>query len=782
MSAAQPYFLLREPDELAQRSSRLTWDARRRGLTLAQNQALRLPSSDPTAALAAWASAEPLVFDRYGQVCRISPDGSQLEYNAGRGYLPLADGELQPVTAVAGRFTDLHLGIGGRLAAGYSDTDVHGVLVFDLVRRWQVATELPEAPLRVCIDKDNRIWCLTQHWLVQCAGEPLPHGYLPRGERFEPVSVNPSPLRVLTQSALAAQDQPLALCADEEQLYLLVHHGDGTQTLVARPLTAPDTRRYPLPEEVPFGVDLGVLGDGRLALLAPQNDDDPDFVRRDCPVLTLRWDPEENTGAAMLVRERYPMLSQAVPRFVTSGDGVLRYQAAVEPGGQAEAQGMTVHPRDLQPLRRPRYFSAGVATLTQVLDSGEPDTVWHRLYLEGCIPPGCRITVHAKAYNAPAQRTSTPFFQQPAWVWSSQRSNRPFGKGVGEAKPGERGLFELLFQRDKGPVRRLTGRYLLLRIQMESDGRQAPVIHALKAYYPRRSYQEHFLPEHFHQEQAVDPALDPLPANGADVRERLLAAFEAEWTPLEERIASSEILLSPDYTPSEHLPWLAEAMGQQVPGHWPESRRRRWLKCTGELQRWRGTLTGLQLALDIVTDGALARGQVVLVENFRLRRTMATLLGMNMDDSDHPLTLGTGMSGNSLVGASLILAEEGAREFLALFSPDLAQGDDAQAVAEFFDRYANQVTVLLHGPARKMKDAVTATLEEQMPSHVQWRLVETDHPFVLGLSPLLGIDTYLELQPEPRPVELDNTYLGREGLLRNPAALSPRDVNARVEH
>ncbi len=151
MSAlSQPYFLLREPDELAQRSPRLSWDVHRRALTLAQNQRLRLPDPDPGAALSAWETAAPLVFDRYAQVGRIAPDGAGVELNAGRGFQPLVDGQLQPVTPVAGRFTDLTLGTSGRLAVAYSDGgDQHGVVLFDLRQRWQVAQALPEPALRV---------------------------------------------------------------------------------------------------------------------------------------------------------------------------------------------------------------------------------------------------------------------------------------------------------------------------------------------------------------------------------------------------------------------------------------------------------------------------------------------------------------------------------------------------------------------------------------------------------------------------------------------------------
>ena len=153
---------------------------------------------------------------------------------------------------------------------------------------------------------------------------------------------------------------------------------------------------------------------------------------------------------------------------------------------------------------------------------------------------------------------------------------------------------------------------------------------------------------------------------------------------LEGRIAASDQLASPDSTLPEHLSWLAEVLGTPLPAHWPESRQRRLVRETTLVQQYKGTLYGVQLALDIACDGGVQRGEIVLVENFRLRRTMATILGISMDDADHPLTLGTGMSGNSIIGDSLILSESDAREFLALFSPDLATKEEAAVVRNNF--------------------------------------------------------------------------------------------------
>jgi phage tail-like protein len=556
-----------------------------------------------------------------------------------------------------------------------------------------------------------------------------------------------------------------------------------------------------LDPDCPPVLDLGVLADGRLAAPAAREPGDIAFERRDCPVLELYEVPGEDPGTwvrgARLSGERFPQRSQHSPRLVGALDGRVRYQAApARPGRDLPPQALP-----LLPLPRPVYPTAAQVTphlgaQGLGLDSGRPDTPWHRVYIDGCIPPGCRLTLMAKAFDDPATRMATPFVVQPAPLWSPLVSELPFHAGLAPSRPGESGLFEVLLQHDSGAVRTLTGRYLQLRIRMESDGRRTPAIHALRVYAPRFSYQERYLPEWLRQRAArEDGGTATLgPANGADVRERLLAAFEGVLTPIEGRIAAAETLLDPEAAPLPMLAGLAAALGLQSPPQWPEARRRRLLAEGGLVQQWRGTYPGLCLALDIATGGAVARGQVVVVENFRLRRTFATILGLDLDDRDHPLTLGTGMNGNSIIGDSLILSDEDSRTFLALLAPELG-ADTALSPAEvaalpaatraevatvraFFDRYSHRVSVLLHGAARAERVLVEQVLAQELPAHLQWRIIETDHPFVLGLAPLLGVDSFLEETPPAARVTMDRTRLGREGLLRNPIALSPRAVNA----
>ncbi len=775
------YFLIRTAEEFANASTRLQWNPLCQALTLAQNQDLRLPASQPEPAMEQWRTATPMARDSFGQIARLSDDQQQVMFNSGRGSMPLEDDQLDAINPEADcRYLDMNLNREGLLALTWSNgVNRHGLTLFHLGRRWRASCSLPEQAHRVWLDGENRAWCLGASLLMLCEGEPLPLPYQPDPVRFEPVITNPGKLAKTWEHPLPDLQQALALCGDETHLYLLGLEDGIQQAVFSRPLTlAPEEgwTRYTLDEDIPFVIDLGLTRSGRLAALAPKEQDDAGFARRDCPVLDLRRDDAGGNHLARLVRERYPMLSLAVPRFVSSADGLLRYQAESGP----EFPDIPVRPRELHPLRQVRYHQESSALLSNTLDSGNPDTLWHRVYLDACIPAGCSLTLSVRVYDHPDDRSSAPLLDQPTPVWNHLPSELPFQSALSGYEPGQRGLFELLLQAPDGEVREIRGRYLQLQVHFRGTLRQTPSLHALRVYHPRFSYQRRYFPELYQQEKRRGDGASSGPANGADVRERLLASFEGMLTPLEGRIATSEQLVNPDSAPAANLQWLAGAIGADLPTHWPEERQRRWLKHATLIQQYKGTLPATNLALDIACDGAVKRGEVVLVENFRLRRTMATILGRHMDDGEHPLTLGTGMSGNSIVGDSLILADINAREFLALFAPELADEEEQKAVETFFENYGHKVSVVLNGPGLKLRGRVSEILTDAMPAHIQWQFVESEQPFVLGTAPLLAIDTFMENRPAVRPVELDNTWLGQEGVLRNPAAFSPSDVHTRT--
>lgn len=771
------------------------WDSRQGALALQRQDAPRLPRLGTAEALALWQAATPLVLDDHGQLGRLSDNRQRIQFSLDRqgqhwqtllaerdpadGLAPdLGSLVLDEVDAPgATRFTDLHLGGSGLLAAPFSDGAAeHGLVLVHLGRRWQQRLALPRPARRAWVDAQDRTWLLGDGELGLARGGPLPQPYVPQPGRFEPELLNPDPLRLLWAQPLPPHAGLLGLAASAGRLFVLVRMAGGDlarMAVMGRPLTddpGAAWTTHPLPAPLALATDLCALDNQHVLLLPPLEDGPASATAstsaRDCPLIQL---PATGAPRGHLLAERWPRHSEAAVRFVRHRDNAPRYFSR---------DGV----RRLHRLAQARFAASGDALIDDPLDAGTPDTHWDRLYLEACLPAGCQMVVDAWAGDEPALPGGEPdtwLLPQPAPLASPLRSELPFAHGAdaagaaADAPPGHARLYEVLLQRPGGAVRDLRGRYLRLRLRLLGDGRHSPAVFALRAWHPRFSWQNQYLPEHLRQQQSPDAA-DAGPANGADVRDRLLASFEGLWTPLEDRIAAAELLLDPGTAPPAQLPVLAELLAQRLPAAWPVARQRRWLATAGARQQSHGSLRELVLALDVLTDGAVRRGQVVPVEHFRLRRTLATVLGISMDDAAHPLTLGTGRSGNSRVGDALILAEDNAREFLALFAPEVASAPgDAAVVQRVFDDVARRLTVVLHGPARALARSVAEALPGLVPATVVWAVRESEHPFVLGLSPLLGIDTFLETTPPPQPVVADRSRLGRGDVLRNPVALSP---------
>jgi phage tail-like protein len=335
------------------------------------------------------------------------------------------------------------------------------------------------------------------------------------------------------------------------------------------------------------------------------------------------------------------------------------------------------------------------------------------------------------------------------------------------------GLFELLLQRRSGANRRLTGGLLDLIVVASGDGRHSPCLRAVRVYAPRFCYQDEYLPALFHQTAMPDEADQTTPASPPDFRERLLANVEGILTPIENRVAAAEYLLDPYATPTAMLPWLGSYLGRTLDPGWPEARQRRAIAAAGRQLRQRGTYRGVCLAVDIATDGAIGRGEVVLLETHRLRRTNATVLGIPMGGRNVLTQFGV-PSGNSIVGDTLVLSSERAIEVLALLAPSLASGADAATVARFLDQYADriQVAAILQGPnAASLQDAVTTVLRAELPAQLQFEIVLAPQRFIIGLSPLLDVDTFLDPRVPPAPLTLDQSVIGRDAVVRDPAAL-----------
>jgi len=271
-------------------------------------------------------------------------------------------------------------------------------------------------------------------------------------------------------------------------------------------------------------------------------------------------------------------------------------------------------------VERPRLrFTACITFTTPPFDAGTPQTIWDRLRFDGCIPAGTTLTVEALcADEANPAGLIGEWFVQPRPILNPAGGEfagyGPSAIPATDAASGK-GSWELLLQR-------MRGRYLQLRITMSGDGDASPHLRALRAWYPRQSWSERYLP-------AVYRA-DPEPA---DFLERYLANMEGTVSVIERRIADAQYLFDPRTAPAETLDWLASWFDVALDPAWDERRRRLFIAYAVRFFALRGTVRGIETALALAFDecideriftGELAQSSGIrIVESFLTRRLTA---------------------------------------------------------------------------------------------------------------------------------------------------------------
>jgi phage tail-like protein len=268
-------------------------------------------------------------------------------------------------------------------------------------------------------------------------------------------------------------------------------------------------------------------------------------------------------------------------------------------------------------------------------------------------------------------------------------------------------------------------------------------------------------------------------ATPADFNARLLASFEGVLTRLEDQVAAAHLLSDPAVAADAQLEWLGSWIGIAFDPALPALRRRDWLRAAPELARWHGTRNGLKLALDIATGGAVRGGEIVVIEDFRLRRILATLLGVDLADEHDPLLPGLQVSGNSVVGDTLFVGDRERAELMALFDTDQASAAENQAAIDFDARLAHRATVLVHQSFEPQDLALVRRIAQlEAPAHVALRVASATWPLLVGIASLVGVDTYLAPPRLPRPVQVERSGLGLGDYLIGQAALDPRLAGA----
>ena len=691
----------------------------------------------------------------------------------------------------------------------------------DLRDRWRPA-EARRAGFRADLlapIPDGGAWALdaTNRRLARLKGRPLRFTGLrdPDPGRFDPVESNPNPPRLVLvrRGSLPAEFDPVAMAASP-----------GGRLAVLAWRTGEDSALFTLEEEgfvlrfrlagLRFPYGLAWIGETEAAVLAS---DGPRPARQAFVyAMDLAPTPEAHLAPDGRI---HPLLGPWPGKFCNSLGEAPIY--------------LTGSPDGVRPLRAlsgGRYARHG-SVLVGPIDSGTTGCVWHRLYVEAAVPSGGGIEL---AVLGAETRTppGVPFEAHPdAWAihrigrdpelapdvpqasWCAQTSEIAFAPPMlaCPTRPGSAGLFTLLLQHPGRKVRRVTGRYLWLRLAFTGDGQASPELAAIRVYARRFSYRDRYLPAFYRETLSGPDAGAAGAATPHDFMERLLCLFEGVLTETEGRIAGSWLLTDPAAAPEPALPWIGHWIGVNATAGDTPSRLRQALRAAPATARLNGTLGGLNAALEIGTGGlyvtggrldpdrpapapgtpaiarlgdlavrglmlsmepggscamlaggAVTKGDIIVVEGFRLRRTFATILGADLADEEDPLTLGLATSGNSFVGDTMILGDQARAELLALYRDEIDESRrDTEAVEQFYARLAHRVLVLVRGvedPAefRRLTDVVEANI----PAHVQPQVHRARNPLIVGAASLVGIDTYLAAGVPFEQVRLGRTIIG----------------------
>lgn len=722
--------------------------------------------------------------------------------------------------------TDLAFGDDDVLYVARND----GVLMVDRRERWVPArVDLKNFHAhRLAPAPGGGAWVLDRSTgeLALLRGMPLRTGGIRPdiGEVFRPVEPNPRPpaMRRIRAARLPANVEPIALAGSKSGRVAVlgwIEDEDAVLfTLEGRELV----RRFAL-EGLHYPYGLAWEGEDRVAVLAS----DGDQPARQAFVYELDVPPSADASARP-TGEIHRLIDPWAANFCNRLTEVPEYLVTGE--GATAPQGR----RMLRALSRATYARSGSVTIGP-FDAGKADNVWHRLYVEASVPEhaGIRIWMHADDRGgrppAPGEDDAPPWslhvvgdaahqdYPQAARAsWCAERSELPFHPGLSPCPSAldRSGLFTALVQRPDSRVRRLSGRWLWLHVELTGDSQVSPELAAIRVHGDRFSWRDRYLPS-FLQEtlSGVDGDMEGA-ATRHDFLDRFLGLFEGPLTQIENKVAGSWLLTDPAATPDPALPWLGSWIGiDGERGEASEALRER-LRAAPWTARLHGTPGGLMAALELATGGKLVvgggidlerevprpgqlalaefddrivrslvlgmsdprggrppailvggsvtRGEIVVIEGWRLRRTFATILGADLADEDDPLTLGLSVSGNSYVGDTLILGDQARREVMALFSADLPQSAaDRAAVADFFERLAHRVLVLVRETPRTADRArLRQIAEAAAPAHVEITLATARQPLIVAVASLVGVDSFLLPEPPPRTARIGRTALG----------------------
>lgn len=395
-----------------------------------------------------------------------------------------------------------------------------------------------------------------------------------------------------------------------------------------------------------------------------------------------------------------------------------------------------------------RHARRGVVTSYR-LDSGSYRTRWGRVFVDACLQTGTGLVIRAlttdedevvdplpaaePARGMPAldNPQATPPLP-PAGDIAAAPETRVVARG-GPVTPGTTDSIVT------GPewttyetgIAAPPGRYLWLRLELTGTQRTSPRVRALRVERPG------------HALLSTLPRLFSSDDSQADFLHRYLAPAEGMLHDLDTAAAERRVLVDPQTTPDEFLPWLAGFAGIVLDRRWPEEARRALVAEVYTLFARRGTAAMLERMLRLY----LGR-DAHIVESWRLRGLGGGFLGVDPVGLDSPTVAGTtrraGMLGHFTIGGEL---------------PSTSS----------YERLAHRFTVLVPGClTTEQREVVDDLIRAHKPTHTLGDVCEVGGGMPVGRL-RLGLTAYVA-PPGRSPSIIGRAPLGRGGTLGLPAA------------
>ncbi|WP_319549551.1 phage tail protein [Desulfogranum marinum] len=405
-------------------------------------------------------------------------------------------------------------------------------------------------------------------------------------------------------------------------------------------------------------------------------------------------------------------------------------------------------------LARMRYVKEG-RVISFRLDSGRFQTVWGRMFLDACIPKGTKVTIRCLTLDEvpdeakpvrrtpPANTTSmtihrpdlSPPMPPKDFLDAASKSHILHRRGMGSEIPWKGNDRATGYATYEAPVIADAGRYLWVVLELKGTTRLTPRLKSLRVEYPAHDLLRR-LPRLYSRDKTT-----------ADFLGRYLSIMEGSMREIDLRAIYRHILLDPDATPQEVLPWLAGFIGMTLDERWPLNARRTLIRNGVWLFRYRGTVTGLKRFIEIY----LCRS-IEIVEHFKVSGLGGAIVG-EADALASRAVLGAGFRVGGNVGHTEAVSV------------------NEETIEDAFESHAHRFSIVIPiSLDQEKKEVIKHILDLHRPCHTMYDICSVDAGMKAGIGLYIGLTSMVGRTSGFGTVQTGGSLLGRHDIIGRPVA------------